>query len=205
MEELATVDEREAQVELLGVLERELERANERIVDLAEHGAFRQGVRDLGPADDVRLLDDLEGVDSARVLLPDLHDLAKAALADDLEQVKVGNVERPLRGLELALDVEAADAVGRVDPRVDGLARIEDWREFDAAEINIVAHVGVLLTALRRVHPQVRRQRNLGRARDVAALSNSSGSRSAQEGFVHPGRIRQVTAKRIDHDLVLSD
>ena len=111
VEQLAAVHERQDQVELLGVLERKLERDDERVVDLREDGPFGERVRDFGPRHDVRLADRLERVDPTRVLLADLHDLpirsprestarknvtdtletylAKRALADNLEQVKV--------------------------------------------------------------------------------------------------------------------
>ena len=75
VEQLATVDKREDEVELLGILERKLERYDERVVDLREHCSFGEGVRHFGSRHDVRFADRLERVDSARVLLAHLHDL----------------------------------------------------------------------------------------------------------------------------------
>ena len=98
VKELSAIDEGEDEVEFLGVLERELERDDERVVDLGEDGALGEGVRHLGPRDNVRLADRLERVDPPRVLLAHLHHLAERALADHLEQVeRVDRHRRVLR------------------------------------------------------------------------------------------------------------
>lgn len=65
MEKLAAVDVGEDEVELLGVLEGELERHDERVVHLREDGALRERVRHFGAGDDVRLANRLEGVDTS--------------------------------------------------------------------------------------------------------------------------------------------
>lgn len=49
VEELAAVDVREYEIELLRALEGELEWDDERRCDLCEDGALRERVRDLGP------------------------------------------------------------------------------------------------------------------------------------------------------------
>lgn len=77
VEELATVDERQAQVQLLGTLKRELERDDERVVDLGQHRSLGERVRHLAARDNVRLAESLERVDPTSVLLANLHDLAK--------------------------------------------------------------------------------------------------------------------------------
>jgi hypothetical protein len=75
VEQLATVDERQDQVQLFGRLERKLEGHDERIVDLGEDGPFGESVGDFRPGDDVRFPDRLQGVDSQRVSFTNLHDL----------------------------------------------------------------------------------------------------------------------------------
>jgi hypothetical protein len=77
MEQLASVDEREDEVELFLGLERELKGDDEGVVDLGEYGSLGEGVDDLRTGDDVRLSDRLERVDSRGVALSDLHDLQK--------------------------------------------------------------------------------------------------------------------------------
>ncbi|KAI3482758.1 hypothetical protein L1887_54514 [Cichorium endivia] len=97
VEELTAVDKRQHEVQLVRTLEREFERHDERIVDLRQHGALGQRVRHLGARHNVRLADGLERVDARRVALAHLHHLAKAALADHLEQLKRVHVERAAR------------------------------------------------------------------------------------------------------------
>lgn len=75
VEELSTINESEDEVELLLRLERELERDNERVVDLGEDGSLGKGVGDLGARDNVRLANCFERVDTRGVALADLHDL----------------------------------------------------------------------------------------------------------------------------------
>ena len=101
---------RHNEIQLVGCLERELERHDERVVDEREHGAFGEDMRDLaGAGCDVGLTDGLERVYALRVLLADLHDLAERAFTYDLEEVKLLNRERlvPCR-LEVDLEVERA-------------------------------------------------------------------------------------------------
>lgn len=75
VEQLAAVHKRQDEIELLGVLERKLERDDERVVDLRKDGSFGERVRHFRPRHDVRLADRLERVDPTRILLADLHDL----------------------------------------------------------------------------------------------------------------------------------
>lgn len=49
MEKFSTIDESENKVQFLGILERELEWHNKRIVDLGEDCPFSERVCDLGP------------------------------------------------------------------------------------------------------------------------------------------------------------
>ena len=101
---------RKHEVKLLLGLEAELQGHDERVVHEREHGALREDVRDLArPLRDIRFTDGLEGVYPLRVLLPDLHDLSEAALANDLEQVELLYCERLMpRGLEVDFEVERA-------------------------------------------------------------------------------------------------
>jgi hypothetical protein len=75
MKQLSTIDKRKYEVQLVGVLECKLERRDEGIIDLSEHGSLCQGVRHLTTRDDVGLSDCLESVDSPGIVLADLHDL----------------------------------------------------------------------------------------------------------------------------------
>jgi hypothetical protein len=70
VEKLAAIDESQNEVELLWRLERELERYDERVVDLGEDRSFGERMRDFGSRDDVSFADGLKSVDSVRVLLP---------------------------------------------------------------------------------------------------------------------------------------
>jgi hypothetical protein len=85
MEELASVDEGEDDVELLGRLEGELEGNDEGVVDLGEDGTFGEGVGDFGPRDDVGLSDGLESVDPHGVAFTNLHDLGRGERGETKE------------------------------------------------------------------------------------------------------------------------
>lgn len=78
------------QIKLIRILERELQRHDERIIHQGEDGAFRQDVRDFtGPRRDVRLSDGLEGVNPLSVLFLHLHDFSERAFADDFEKLEL--------------------------------------------------------------------------------------------------------------------
>lgn len=68
VEQFASIDKGEDEIKFFRRLEGELQRNNERVVDLGEHRSLRKSVRDLGPGDDVCLSDRLEGVNPACVL-----------------------------------------------------------------------------------------------------------------------------------------
>jgi hypothetical protein len=70
VEQLSTIDKCENKVQLLGRLEREFQRNNERVIDLCQHGSLCKGVGDFGSGDDMSLADGLEGVNSACIFLP---------------------------------------------------------------------------------------------------------------------------------------
>jgi hypothetical protein len=83
------------QIQLIRRLERKLERHDEWIVYERQHSSLRENVGNLTRAgSDVRLADRFECIDPLRVLLAHLHHFAKAALADDLEQIKRLDCER---------------------------------------------------------------------------------------------------------------
>lgn len=72
---------------------------------------------DLGPRDDVCLADRLEGVDSVRVLFANLHDFAETALADNLEQLEILNLELTGPGLDIFhADLDLTRTILHVDP-----------------------------------------------------------------------------------------
>ena len=104
-------------------MEAELEGHDERVVHEREHGALCENVRDLAWArGDVRLPNRLKGVYPVRVLLADLHDLAKRTLADHLEEVKLLD-RKPFvaERLEVDLEMERARTRGCGIPLVGGV------------------------------------------------------------------------------------
>jgi hypothetical protein len=70
MEQFASVDERQNQVELFGGLEREFKRYDKRIVNLSQDRAFRQSVVNLRSRNDVGLSYRLQSVDTLGVTFP---------------------------------------------------------------------------------------------------------------------------------------
>lgn len=78
MEELSTVDKGENEVELLGILERELEGDDEGVVDLSKHRAFGECVSDFRARNNVGFANGLERVDSRSVFFANLHDLEQS-------------------------------------------------------------------------------------------------------------------------------
>lgn len=97
-------------VEFIGVLKGKLEWNNEWTVHQGENCTFCQDVCDFSWAlGNVCLADRLQGIDTLRILFPDLHDLAKAALADDFKEIKGLDGERFIAaGFEVNLEVERA-------------------------------------------------------------------------------------------------
>lgn len=85
---------RKDEVKLLFRLEAELQRCNERALDACKHETLSKCVCNLIAVDNVRLADGLQGVDALRITLADLHDLAKAALANDSNQLEVVDPKR---------------------------------------------------------------------------------------------------------------
>jgi hypothetical protein len=71
VEQLSSVHERQDKVQLLGRLERKLQRHDERVVDLCEYRTFRQRVINLRARDDVLLSQGLEGIDALRIAFPE--------------------------------------------------------------------------------------------------------------------------------------
>lgn len=70
VEKFTTVDECQHQVELFWRLERELERNDERVVDLCKHRSFSESMGDFGTRNDMSLANGLQGVDPAGIFLP---------------------------------------------------------------------------------------------------------------------------------------
>eukprot|EP00128_Syssomonas_multiformis_P018552 Colp12_sorted_trinity150504_noHs@33982 len=90
-EQLTTIDVVEDQVYLFGIMEGVLESYKERVGVLGKDLAFRLGVLDLVSLHKSTLLKNLHGIDTSSILLPHLHNLAKATLANNLEQFEVIN------------------------------------------------------------------------------------------------------------------
>lgn len=113
------------------VLEAELQGNDERIVDLAQDGPFSEGMCDFGSRDDVGFSDGFHGVNSARVLLPDLHHLAERAFANYLQELERFDGQLGvLRRLEHHLKMEAAGSVSCVGliPSIDDRLAVENKR-----------------------------------------------------------------------------
>jgi hypothetical protein len=70
MEQLSTIDKRQNEVELLWRLEGELERYNERVVDLRQNRSFGKCVGHFGPRNNVSFPNRLERIDTMRITLP---------------------------------------------------------------------------------------------------------------------------------------
>mmetsp|Transcript_43174 Transcript_43174/g.109040 ORF Transcript_43174/g.109040 Transcript_43174/m.109040 type:complete len:322 (+) Transcript_43174:145-1110(+) len=89
VEQLAAVHKVHDEEELVGCLEGVVEVHQEGVHQLLQDVALRLGVLQLVALDDGLLVEHLHGVDLAGVLLADLQHLAKAALPDNLEELKV--------------------------------------------------------------------------------------------------------------------
>ena len=175
--------ERHHEVEFVRVLEGELQRNDERVVDQGEDRPLSEDMGDFAwSRRDVGLADGFERVYTLCVLLPDLHHLPERTLSDDLEQVERLDRQRlGARRLEVDLEMEGARAGGRGVPLVGGVVSVELGRQVDAAHEDVVPHV---ILALHGRRAQVGRHRDVRRARDIAAGSPSAATR-AQHRATH--------------------
>ncbi len=126
------------------------------------------------PRSNVGFPDRLERVDPLCVFLPNLHHFTKAALANDLQQVKLLDGQRLMSSrLEVNLQVERALArcssvplIGCMlcQPKVSHYCErrksdistylaVEHWRQVNSADQYVVSHVVLSLHTLRS--PQV--------------------------------------------------
>ena len=80
---------REHKIQLLLRLKAKLEWYNERTRHPGEHETFCKCMSDLSTIHNMGLANGLQSVNTLRVPFADLHNLAKAALADDRSQFKV--------------------------------------------------------------------------------------------------------------------
>jgi hypothetical protein len=115
--------ERHHQIKLIGILEREFERNNERIVNKRKDSAFRKDMSDLpGALRDVRLANSLECVYPLRVLLANLHHFTETALSNYFEEIKGFDCEWFIAdGLEIYLEVERTRTGSGAVPLVGGV------------------------------------------------------------------------------------
>ena len=93
VEELSAVHETQDEIQLRLRLEGELERDDKRVVHLGEYESLCQGMCDFITGSDVSLSKGLQGVDTIRVLLSDLHDFAKRPFPDYFEEFEVVDFE----------------------------------------------------------------------------------------------------------------
>ena len=96
-EELAALQVVHDEEELAVRLEGRLQPDDERVHHLREDVALRAHVRNVVLPPQEGLRDDLHGVADARVLVPRQENAAKAAAADDLEQLEVSRADGGLR------------------------------------------------------------------------------------------------------------
>ena len=80
---------REHEIQLLLRLEAKFEWYNERTCHPGEHETFRKGMRNLSTIHDMCLAYSFQSVDALRVPLADLHNLAKAAFANNGGQFEI--------------------------------------------------------------------------------------------------------------------
>lgn len=80
---------RKHEIQLLLRLEAKLKWYNKRIRHSGEYKPFREGMCDLSTIDDMCLADGFQSIDTLCVPLADLHDLAKAAFANDGSQFEI--------------------------------------------------------------------------------------------------------------------
>jgi hypothetical protein len=88
-EELAAVDKVHDEVELVGRLERHVQRHEKRVAHLLQNAALGLDVLGVVLLDNDLLVHDLHGIDAFGVLLGDLNHFAERALANHFEQIKV--------------------------------------------------------------------------------------------------------------------
>lgn len=125
VEQFPAVHKCQNKVKLFGRLERELQGNDERIVDLGQHRSLGESMCDFGSRDDVSLSDGLEGVDSASILLHDLHDFTKTTLAHDLQQVEILHLEAALPVLdERDADLDRASSELEIQPLSTQLTQV---------------------------------------------------------------------------------
>lgn len=136
---------------------------------------------DFGPRDDVSLADGLEGVDSAGILLHDLHDLAETTLTHDLQQVKVLHLQAALPVLdERDTNLDRPTAELEIQPFGTKLTRLAFLFGVSGGGLLIVllAQLGVLDEWLSFLEPRV----HLDRSQEdiLTPASTRPGRRVAQ-------------------------
>lgn len=116
VKQLPSINKCENEIQLLWRLERELERYNERVVDLRKNRTLGERVRNFGPINNVGFSNRFQGIYTACITFPvwfngsvvesyvlidearlhDLHDFAKASFPNNLEKLKILKLERSL-------------------------------------------------------------------------------------------------------------
>lgn len=133
-------------------MEAELQGDDKGIVDEGKDGALGEDMSDFARAlGDVRLPNSLKSIDTLRVLFADLHDLAKGALPDDLEQIESFDSKGlSARRTEVDLEVKASRSSEGAVPLVRGVVTIENGEDFDPADEHVVAHIVLPLSGCGR-------------------------------------------------------
>jgi len=136
---------------------------------------------DLGSRDNVSLANGLEGVDSAGILLHDLHDFAETALTHDLQQVKVLHLQAALPVLnERDTNLDRATTELEIQPFGTQLTSLAFLFCVSGGGLLVVllAQLGVLHEWLSFLKPRV----HLGRSQEdiLTAASTRPGRRVAQ-------------------------
>jgi hypothetical protein len=152
------VHARKNEIQLLLRLEAKLEWHNERTRHPGEYETFREGMCDLSTIHDMCLAYGFQSINTLCVPLADLHNLAKAALANNGSQFKIIDGEwvtlknsyckdDKTKGTTHAARLERnanenfTTTAVEIIPLILGGHVIEVWGKLDTSEKNVIAHI----------------------------------------------------------------